>query len=321
MGRWKPVGLPAAVAALLAAGAWLDWWTDSAEPLGVTLRVALYGARLCGGDRCMPFPGFDTWSVVGAIALVVIGVTAAGFAASAAMIASGRDAAGLTRAIQKGCTASMAVVGIALLDAIVQYGGAPSWGGLVALAGALLGMVAGSAVATEDAFGAARTAAPVPVAAAPSKVARPAPVAPVAADAAKGALRFVVKVGEPTAPGLRVELESGAAREIAWAEVVRVVVRRLPPVPPFEKTAFLDLVTAAGPVRLLPSSRIDFAKLAGPGRVAPGTKENWRRLIAAAREVNRAIEIEAESALFFAGGEAPMFAAIKLFVAYDQQYG
>jgi hypothetical protein len=82
---------------------------------------------------------------------------------------------------------------------------------------------------------------------------------------------------------------------------------------------FVDLVTKAGPVRLVPSSRVDYATL--PGGMAPNTRENWRRLVALAREQNPAIAIEAESADFFAGGrDAPMFTAWKKFLEWDRRY-
>ena len=144
-------------------------------------------------------------------------------------------------------------------------------------------------------------------------------VGPVAADASRGALRFVARVATLTPDGLAVQLDSGVERALAWRDVIQVVARRLPPDPPFEKTALLDLVTADGPVRLLPTTRVDYANL--PGGAAPGVKQNWRRLITLAREHHPGLEIEAQSAAFFDGGEAPMFPALKRFVEYDAQYG
>ena len=125
--------------------------------------------------------------------------------------------------------------------------------------------------------------------------------------------------GELTATGLTLRLERNVSRTIAWSELVEVAARRLPPDPPYEKMSFVDLVTASGPVRLLPSSRLDYAAL--PGGMAPNTRENWRRLVALARERNPAIAIEAESAEFFAGGrDAPMFPAWKKFLEWDRRY-
>jgi hypothetical protein len=163
---------------------------------------------------------------------------------------------------------------------------------------------------------AATRAAPVPRS---RKQARLNAVGPVAADATRGALRFVAGVATLAPDGLAVQLDSGAERALAWRDVIRVVARRLPPDPPFEKTALLDLVTADGPVRLLPTTRVDYANL--PGGAAPGVKQNWRRLIALAREHHPGLEIEAQSAAFFDGGQAPMFPALRRFAEYDAQYG
>lgn len=160
-----------------------------------------------------------------------------------------------------------------------------------------------------------------PVAASPSKGAvQVAPAAPVAADATRGALRFVVAEGTLTATGLVVRLDRGEPRALRWSEIVEVAARRMPPDPPYEKTAFVDLVTAAGPpVRLLPTTRLDLAVL--PGGIAPNTKENWRRLVAHARERNPNLALDAESAGFFAGDrDPPMFPALKEFVEWDRRY-
>jgi hypothetical protein len=123
--------------------------------------------------------------------------------------------------------------------------------------------------------------------------------------------------GTLTATGLRVEI-GGKPSELRWIEVTRVEVHRLPPDPPYEKAAFLDLVTATGPVRLTGASRVDYASL--PGGAAPNTKANWRRLIAHARSIHPELVIASTATAFFTGGEAPMFGAWKQFVAYDQQY-
>lgn len=160
-----------------------------------------------------------------------------------------------------------------------------------------------------------------PAAPSPSKGAvQLAPAAPVAADATRGALRFVVAEGTLTTTGLIVRLDRGEPRALRWSDIVEVVARRMPPDPPYEKTAFVDLVTAAGPpVRLLPTTRLDLAAL--PGGIAPNTKENWRRLVAHARAHNPNLALEADSAPFFAGDrDPPMFPALKKFVEWDRRY-
>ncbi|HVV85733.1 MAG TPA: hypothetical protein VHE35_21890 [Kofleriaceae bacterium] len=151
-------------------------------------------------------------------------------------------------------------------------------------------------------------------------VVRQSPTAPVAADATRGALRFVVTEGTLTDGGLILHFDRGLPRTVPWAQVVEVAARRMPPDPPYDKTAFVDLVVADGaPARLLPTTRLDLAAL--PGGVAPNTKENWRRLVALAREHNPAIAIEADSVDFFAGGRDPVaFPALKKFVEWDRRY-
>lgn len=164
-----------------------------------------------------------------------------------------------------------------------------------------------------------RPTSPAPVGG--GKIARFAPAAPVGADATRAAVRFVVTDGVATAAGLELRFDRGGPRTVAWADIVEVVARRMPPDPPYDKTAFVDLVLAeGGPARLLPTTRLDLSALLGPA--APGAKENWRRLVGLARAQNPAIAIEPASDDFFAGGRDPvMFAAPKLFVAWDRRYG
>jgi hypothetical protein len=133
-------------------------------------------------------------------------------------------------------------------------------------------------------------------------------------------VRFVARSGAIGADCITAVLSTGATRVLAWRELARVAVRRLPPDPPFEKAAFLDLIPHHGvPVRLLATSLLDYSSL--PDGAAPSTKENWRRLVAYARAANPALIVEPDSAPFFAGGDAPMFPAIKLFDLYDRRYG
>jgi hypothetical protein len=132
--------------------------------------------------------------------------------------------------------------------------------------------------------------------------------------AATAGLRFAVASAAIVADGLR-----AGDRLLAWRDVARVVARRLPPDPPWTKATFVDLVPATGaPLRLAASTRIDYAAL--PGGAAPTAKGNFRRLVAVARHANPAIEIDAESAPVFDGGEAPIFAAWETFLEYDARY-
>lgn len=315
MGR--RVAFPAIAALLLIGAPWLTWWTatEGSGELEMTMRASLYDATGCVREACMPVgPVPGAWHVIGLVALAILTATgiAAGVAATRALADRGTDE--IMRWVGIGGRAALAVTIGALGYAVGGKSGVPSLGGALAAAGAVLAMVAAAEHGTADGFGDARSRVPV----------RVAPVARVPRTPGGGEirsladLRFVVKTGTLVEGGLTVELASGARRTIAWTDVTEVVVRRLPPDPPFEKTAICDLVTGAGPLRLLPTSRIDFASL--PRGAAPSTKENWRRLVEVARAANPAIAIERESAAFFAGGEAPIVAAIKRFAEYDRRY-
>ena len=72
--------------------------------------------------------------------------------------------------------------------------------------------------------------------------------------------------------GLTVTTVAGDQRTVAWSDFAAVVVRRLPPDPPFSKLLLIDLSTTTGsPIRLLPSSRIDWRQLPG-GAAATATR-------------------------------------------------
>lgn len=141
-------------------------------------------------------------------------------------------------------------------------------------------------------------------------------------DAVRSTLRFVARSIEimPGA-GMSVVMEDGRVLDLLWSQVARVVARRLPPDPPYEKTLVVDVVPATPPrtpIRLLPSTQANYAAL--PGAAAMSSTENLRKLgldIAAAKPG----VIEPHSEGFFNGGDkAPQFQAIKQFADYDDQY-
>ncbi len=272
--------------------------------------VGLRGAHACMLDVCAAIEPPSLWVILGVIVFALVLATAVGLAVVVAQLAMGRDPGGtfVVARLLGGLTLGASVAAIAY--AVIAHGGTPSLGPLAAIAGGVAAWIAGAADRAE--------AAPAALAAPPAAPAAMVPRRGSALDAAHGELRFVATAGTLTATGVRVEV-GGAPRDLAWTEVTRVEVHRLPPDPPYEKAAFLDLVTATGPVRITAASRVDYPSL--PGGAAPNTKENWRRLVAHARATHPAIAIAPAAAPFFAGGEAPMFAAWKLFLAYDKQYG
>jgi hypothetical protein len=133
-------------------------------------------------------------------------------------------------------------------------------------------------------------------------------VQPAAADASRGALRFVVRECELTDDGMVLQLERGGECAVSWAALAQVVVRRLPVDPPFNGMIFVDLIpgpqcqTRRSPVRLLPSSQVNYGFFGGGAGTT--SMDNFRRL-AAFVEMKRPGILEAESRPFFLEGQAP----------------
>lgn len=348
----KRAGLPGAAAAMILLGLLLLDWAVIDQGLGISLRLSPRGDELCVGHACRSVRwNHAGWPLLSRVALGLGALTAVGLAGVAIVRGLGGEPGRLGRIVVWACLGALVAAVMAMIGTGGSLGDLGA-GGVVTVVGAALGAGSQLAARSAGAFDGGRAARPIrstatapaasapaprpaptardleperrPVAdvsATPSKVARLGPAAPVAADATRGALRFVVADGALTTDGLTVRFDRGGPRTIAWADVVEVVARRMPPDPPYDKTAFVDLVLADGtPARLLPSTRLDLAAL--PGGIAPNTRENWRRLVALARARNPAIAIEAESADFFAGGRDPvMFPALKLFAAWDRRYG
>jgi len=70
-------------------------------------------------------------------------------------------------------------------------------------------------------------------------------------------LRYAALTATFTAAGIEAEREDGTAKSVAWADVVGVVARRLPPDEPYESLTFVDLVSLAGAtLRILPWTNV-----------------------------------------------------------------
>jgi len=354
MGQWKLWSSPAAAAALILLGLFgLDWWAFSSEFGRVS--VDLRGAQLCLGPfGCNEIPMRQLGGSFGLFARITFAVglvSAGGLAWVAALRATtGNADVPFARAIGAACALLLASA-ILTLFAFPPDNAAEGLGrgGWATVGGALLGVIAVYYVgAGRDAYGEGR-AEPIRVVPAPltppaatpprsvydyeavgrrarrdstgtTKTGRVTPAGPAAVDALREALRFVVNEGAIGAVGLDVRLDRGGYRTVRWSEIRCVVARRLPPDPPYEKAIFVDLITDAGPLRLLPSSRLDYHAL--PGGAAPNSRENLRRLVALAHQHNPRLVLDAQSADFFRGGrEPPMFTALKKFAEYDTQYG
>jgi hypothetical protein len=324
MGEWKR-GLPPAVAAVcvLIGLLVLDWVVIDTGGLG-TLHVSPTGADLCFGSACADARVQSaTWRLLSKLALGAGVLGSVGLGIVAVLRFLGADPAYFGKAASGLCAATVAFSVVALIaiapDSMSDY----SAGGLLTVVAAAYGITV-RVSSVSGAFDGGRSHVPIrstAVVNAPAGVAAP-PTAAVVAPrpASRSDVRFVVVDGTITPEGLNVRLERGVERTLAWRDIVEVAARRLPPDPPHDKATFVDLVTTTAPVRLVQTSRLDYAAL--PSGMAPNTRENWRRLVALARGKNPAIVIETESADFFAGGrDAPMFTAFKKFQEWDSRYG
>ncbi len=317
MGEWKRWAPPAIGAAMVVAGILLFDWANLHEGREMYLRLSPASDELCFLGKCVDAAGQRaTWGFLSKLVLGIGVLAALGLTAVTVKRYTHAPPGPLDVAV-RGCCVALAVLAVCAAIATGASLGDLGPGAPVTLIGAVLGFGAGSRGFSAGAFDGGVSARPiVPVAVA--QTARPDPVraAPVRSDG----VRFVIAGGTLEAGGLRVRVERGAERMVAWSDIVEVVARRLPPDPPYDKTTFVDLVVRDGPpVRILPTSRLDYAAL--PGGMAANTRENLRRLVALAREHHPAIAIEAESAEFFAGGrDAVMFPAFKKFAEWDRRY-
>jgi hypothetical protein len=144
-------------------------------------------------------------------------------------------------------------------------------------------------------------------------------VANAAVDSTREHLRFVIRSCDISEAGISVIMDDRTQRDILFTEIERLIARRLPPDPPFEKTVFVDIMLsgASAPIRLLPSTRANYGFLPGS---AMSSKENMRSLAQYITGRGPA-SFEPESADFFTDGKAPpLFMAIKQFADYDAQY-
>jgi hypothetical protein len=142
-----------------------------------------------------------------------------------------------------------------------------------------------------------------------------------AVDAMRETLRFVVDTGRFDDQHVTVRTTDGDERTLRWIDLDKVVARRLPPDPPFEKTLLVDLVPKHGPpLRLLQSTRLEWRNL--PGGAATTARENLRRLVAYARACHPALVIDPASEPFvLRGGEPPQLGSARLVAEYDAAYG
>jgi hypothetical protein len=134
----------------------------------------------------------------------------------------------------------------------------------------------------------------------------------VAVDTVAEALRFVARECELNEHGLRVSLRNGSLRQVSWQNIERVVLRCLPPDPPFDNMMMLDVVSrgSSTPVRLLPNTHVNYSALPDGGGMTAG--ENLRKLAMHAVENSNGGTLDAEPLRFRGKNEL---------LDYDAQYG
>jgi hypothetical protein len=143
-------------------------------------------------------------------------------------------------------------------------------------------------------------------------------------DAAAGALRFLAHKCQIDDAGLHVTLPSGQQREVPWTDVGRIVVRQLPPDPPWDSGVILDLIAFVGgrwePVRVFGTTLVNYTVLAGGASTS--RLDNIRRFARHVRERNPAVAVDEETLAFLESEKAPArFANMTQLVEYDAVYG
>jgi hypothetical protein len=138
------------------------------------------------------------------------------------------------------------------------------------------------------------------------------------------ALRFTAYKCEVTDEGLHVTQHIGATRDVRWSEVGRLVVRQLPPGPPWGGAILLDVVTLVGgtrwePVRIFDTTFVNYEAL--PGGASASEPDNLRNFARHLRDRNPGAALDPETTAFLEGSGAPArFANMTQFAEYDSYY-
>lgn len=147
---------------------------------------------------------------------------------------------------------------------------------------------------------------------------------PIAADFAAAALRYLVYRCEISASGLRAIYSSGKQKEYGWIQFRAMLIRQLPPDPPWEAKILMDLIPisttgTAAPIRLFSTTYVNYSHL--PQGVSPSSQENMRRLGLFILQQNPSVDVEPWTAQFLHSSKSPLrFANLSQFADYDAQY-
>jgi hypothetical protein len=138
------------------------------------------------------------------------------------------------------------------------------------------------------------------------------------------ALRFTAYKCEVTDAGLHVTQPTGEARDVRWSEVGRLVVRQLPPAPPWGGAVLLDVVALVEgarwePVRIFATTFVNYEAL--PGDPSSSELENVRNLARHLRDQNPGVALDPQTTAFLDGSAAPArFGNMTQFAEYDSNY-
>lgn len=138
------------------------------------------------------------------------------------------------------------------------------------------------------------------------------------------ALRFTAYKCEISDASLHVTQPTGESRDVLWSEIGRLVVRQLPPGPPWGGALLLDVVTLVDgarwePVRVFATTFVNYDAL--PGGASGSELENVRNFARYLRDRNPAVALDPETAAFLDGPSAPArFANMTQFTEYDTNY-
>ena len=138
------------------------------------------------------------------------------------------------------------------------------------------------------------------------------------------ALRFTADKCEIFDGGLRVTFAPGKMRDVRWTDVGRVVVRQLPPDPPWNAVVLLDVVALVDgarwePVRIFATTFVNYAAL--PEGASTSRLENVRNLARFLRDRNPAVALDPETTAFMDGTGVPArFGNMTQFAEYDSGY-
>ena len=115
----------------------------------------------------------------------------------------------------------------------------------------------------------------------------------------------------------------GKPRDILWNEIGRLVVRQLPPDPPWNASVLLDVVALVDgarwePVRIFVTTFVNYGAL--PEGASTSRLENIRNLTRFLRAKNPAVDLDPETTAFLDGAAPPARWNMTQFAEYDGHY-